>query len=266
MKIRIITMEDPLYTLDFFKEIIKSRHQDITGITIAKGGRLKIGKKNSKIIYLTSLLLIMGPIIFLKNSIKTVFFKIRKKVSVILPLLPSPDLATFAETYSIPVDYTDNPNAEDYLKKLKAEEPDVIINQSQFIIKKTLLSIPKIGVLNRHNALLPKNRGRLTPFWVLFKGEKETGVSIHFVDEGIDSGPIVVQKRFEVNDKDTFNSVVEKNYQLAAKAMLEALDIVETGKADYIENSDENATYNSIPTLREAMAYRKKRVTMSKRK
>jgi methionyl-tRNA formyltransferase len=45
-----------------------------------------------------------------------------------------------------------------------------------------------IGVINRHNALLPKNRGRLTPFWVLYKGEKETGVSIHFIDEGIDSG------------------------------------------------------------------------------
>ena len=51
-----------------------------------------------------------------------------------------------------------------FKKKLKAIEPDVIINQSQSIIKKPLLEIPKIGVLNRHNALLPKNRGRLTPF------------------------------------------------------------------------------------------------------
>jgi len=58
------------------------------------------------------------------------------------------------------------------------------------------LNIPKIGVLNRHNALLPKNRGRLTPFWVLYKGETETGVSIHFVTEDLDAGDIIVQKKF----------------------------------------------------------------------
>ena len=150
----------------------------------------------------------------------------------------------------------ENPNSEEYLNKLKKAEPDIIINQSQFIIKKPLLQVPKIGMLNRHNALLPKNRGRLTPFWVLFKKEKETGVSIHFVDEGIDSGPIVVQKRFEVTKRDTFNSVVKKNYSLAANAMLEALDLLEQGHRDYLPNNDKEATYNGVPTFKETLQYR----------
>lgn len=70
---------------------------------------------------------------------------------------------------------------------------DLIINQNQNILKKELLSIPKIGVINRHNALLPKNMGRLTPFWVLYKGEKVSGVSIHFVTEELNAGDIIVQ-------------------------------------------------------------------------
>ena len=256
MKIWILTMEDPIYTADFIKDIIKQRHKDIAGLTIAKGGRLKIGKKRSKLVYLFSLLLIMGPSHFIKNVLTTLSFKIRKKLSSFLPFVSSPGLHAFAEQYGIPVDFTENPNAEEYLNKLKKAAPDIIINQSQFIVKKPLFELPKIGMLNRHNALLPKNRGRLTPFWVLFKKEKETGVSIHFVDEGIDSGPIVVQKRFEVTKRDSFNSVVKKNYSIAANAMLEALDLLEKGHRDFIENNDEEATYNTVPTFKEAFKFR----------
>ena len=249
-------MEDPLYTLRFFEEIIDERHKNITGITITKGGRLKIGKKRSKAGYMLSLLLIMGPRFFTRNVLKTLSFKTRKKI----PFVQEPGLKSIAERYNIPVDYTDNPNSGEYLDKLRKREPDVLINQSQFIIKKELLDIPKIGVLNRHNALLPKNRGRLTPFWVLYKQENETGLSIHFVDEGIDSGPIVVQKKFPVSEKDSFKSVVERNYKLASNAMLEALNLLENGYSDFIENSDDEATYNTVPTLKEAFEFRKRRM------
>ena len=114
-------------------------------------------------------------------------------------------------------------------------------------------------MLNRHNALLPKNRGRLTPFWVIYKREKETGVSIHFVEESIDSGDIIVQKKFAVTPKDTFNTVVKKNYKIAGKVMLEALDILESGNYKLIPNDDEYATYNTIPSFKQAWNYRSKR-------
>ncbi len=260
MKIWIITMEDPVYTLDFIKAIIRDRHNDIVGLTIAKGNRLKIGKKRSKHKYLISLLLIMGLPSYVFFVYKTISFKVRKKLSGYLPFCKSPSLRTFSEKFNIPVDYTNNPNAETYLNKLKEAQPDVIINQSQFIIKKELLSIARIGMLNRHNALLPKNRGRLTPFWVLNKQEKETGVSIHFVDEGIDSGPIIVQKSFKVDKRENFRSLVKKNYQLAPTAMIEALDKLENGMVDFLPNDDEMATYNTVPSLKDAWDYRKKRL------
>lgn len=255
MKIVIITMEDPVYTMDFIKEIVRHRADDIVGLTIARGGRFKIGKKRSKIVYLVSLMLIMGIPSFLGYGLKTIGYLLRKK----LPHGSDTSLAGFARRYGIPVDFTDDPNSKAYLDKLKWLAPDVIINQSQFIIKNELLSIAPLGMLNRHNALLPRNRGRLTPFWVLYKGEKETGVSIHFVEEGIDSGAIVVQKRFAVEKGETFASLAHKNYIHAPKAMLEALDKLERGDTEFLPNPDSEATYNTVPTLGQAWEYRWKR-------
>lgn len=254
-------MDDPLYTVDFIKDIIQARHNDIVGLTIAKGGRLKVGGKRSKFLYIIALLIIMSVPMFFKNVMKTLIYRLISKIK------PNSKrtLAGFCKTHNIPVTYTNNPNSKVFLNLLQESTPDIIINQSQFIIKKKLLSIPKIGVLNRHNALLPKNRGRLTPFWVLYHEEKETGVSIHYVDKGIDSGPIVVQKRFTVEDCDTFNTVVKKNYEVASKAMLEALDKIESGDYRTYPNSDENATYNTIPTLREAVSYRWRVISAKRR-
>ena len=218
MRIFIITMDDPVQTKSFIQRIIDERKDDIIGLAVPKGDRLTLSKGKSKYEYLVSLLLIMGPWHFLKNAFKSVWHKV-KKTSNKYGLAADPTILGYAERSGIPVYKIKTPNSKKFREELTKLQPDVIINQSQSIIKKELLEIPEIGVLNRHNALLPKNRGRLTPFWVLYKQEKETGVSIHFVEEGLDSGDIVVQEKYPVSKKDTFNTLVKKNYQIAPKAI-----------------------------------------------
>lgn len=253
-------MDDPVYTLPFLKKVILERQKDIIGIAVSKGDRLTIGKKRSKIVYLFSLLLIMGPVYFIKYSLVETWFKFNKIVAGKTGFVASPSILTYANDLDIPTFEVQSVNNKNFLKELKNLEPDVIINQAQNILKQDFLSIPSIGVINRHNALLPRNRGRLTPFWVLYKKEKETGVSIHFVNEGIDSGDIIVQERFSIKENDTFNSIVEKNYQIAPLAMLKALEILERGEFQLIENDDEQATYNTVPTFREALQFRLGRI------
>jgi methionyl-tRNA formyltransferase len=261
MKIVILAMDDPLYTNKFIKQIIDARENDIIKfVYVSKGNRLTIRKNKSRVAYLFSLLLIMGPSCFFLNSLKTIFHGIRKSLSRKIPFISSPLVIDYAESKGIDTIQITNPNSQKFLDSIKKLNPDIIINQSQSIIKEGLLQVPKIGVINRHNALLPKNRGRLTPFWVLYKGEKETGVSVHFVDEGIDSGEIIVQKKYKVNKNDTFNSLVKRNYEIAGKAMLEALDILEDGNYSLIPNNDECATYNTTPSIKHAWEYRKKRM------
>jgi len=259
MRIYIITMDDPIQTYDFIKEIIDVKEDEIVGLAIPKGNRLTLSKGKSKYTYVLSLLLIMGPWHFFKTSLKTVFHKIKKKLFV-LGISKDPSIAAYAESKGIPTLSITTPNSKKFRTHLETLNLDIIINQSQNIVKKELLSIPKIGVLNRHNALLPKNRGRLTPFWVALNGEKETGVSIHFVEEGIDSGDIIVQKKYKVKNRDNFNSIVKKNYTIAAKAMIEAINILERKEFNYISNDDDLATYNTTPSLNEAFQYRMKRI------
>ena len=260
MKIVILAMDDPLYTNRFIKQIIDDRHDDIAGfVYVSKGNRMTIGKGKSKAPYLFSLLLIMGTFHFISNSFITILHKIKIKLSKKLSFIASPLVIDYAQAKGIKTFEVENPNSKKFLNELRELNPDVIINQSQSIIKEGLLQVPKIGVINRHNALLPKNRGRLTPFWVLYKGEKETGVSIHFIDEGIDTGEIIVQKKYKVRNNDTFNSLVKRNYEIAGKAMLEALDILESGDYSLIPNDDECATYNTTPDVKHAWEFRIRR-------
>ncbi len=261
LRIFIITMDDPIETNKFISKIIEARRDSIVGIAVSKGGRLTIGKKRSKIEYLISLLLILGIYQFIKNSLITIFHRIRKKLNKIFPaLVKDPTIIGVAKKFNLPTWEISSPNDKHFLEDLSGLNIDIIINQSQSILKKEILNIPSIGIINRHNALLPKNRGRLTPFWVLYNGEKETGVSIHFVTEKLDAGDIIVQERYTISPKDNFNSLVRKNYEIAPKAMLKALDILENGVYDFIKNDDKIATYNTIPTLRDAIRFRLKRL------
>jgi len=260
MKIFIITMDDPIQTNGFIKEIINARKEDIIGLALAKGDRLTVGNKNSKISYFFSLFMIMGFFHFIKNSIKIFLFKMGKYISGHLNFISSPSILNYVEREGMLAFKIKSPNEKKFLEKLGYLNPDIIINQSQCILKKDLLSIPKIGVINRHNALLPKNRGRLSPFWVLYKDENETGVSIHFVETGIDSGDIIVQRKIPVKKGESFNSLVNRSYKIAPYAMLGALDKLENGNFRLIKNRDSEATYNSVPTISEAFKYRIKRI------
>ena len=219
-------MDDPIQTYDFIKNIIDERGTDIVGLAIPNGNRLTLSKGKSKFKYIFSLFLILGPYYFVKNSYIAIKHKILKKISK-FGFIKDPTIIGYANDKGIETKIIKSPNNKIFRDYLTSLDLDIIINQSQSFIKKELLQIPKIGVLNRHNALLPKNRGRLTPFWVIFNKESKTGVSIHFVEESLDSGDIIVQKEYEVSKKDTFNTLVIKNYELASKAMIEALEILE---------------------------------------
>ena len=98
MTIFIITMDDPVYTIPFIQKIIKYRHKDIVGLAVPDGDRMRIGKKRSRLVYLASLMLIMGVSHFIKFSLITLNFKIRKKLSHSFSAIKSPSVMTYAES------------------------------------------------------------------------------------------------------------------------------------------------------------------------
>jgi methionyl-tRNA formyltransferase len=258
MRIFITAMDEPYFMNPFIAKILKERQKDIIGLASSKGGRLTTRKKRLDISYAVTLLLITG----LKNSIKigntSFLFWIQKKLgkNVKKPM----SIIRIAQQMKIPTWEVDSVNDAEFLAILEQLKPDLIINQAQEIVKPGFINIPPYGVLNRHSSLLPKNRGRLTPFWVLFRQEHETGVSIHFVTEEIDRGDIICQGKISVEKDDDFLTLTQKGYNVAADLMLSAIKKIESGTFDVLPNDPAKGNYNSIPTLHDALTYKKNRI------
>lgn len=247
-------MDDPLITNNFIKKVINFRKKSIIGIAKAKGDRTKTFNK-SKIEYLFCLFWILGPTVFFRNVIYSIIFNLDNLIANLFRGYSRDSIMHFSLENNIPAYEVEDVNSQDFIRILEGLSPDIIINQSQQILKKELIRIPKIGVLNRHNSLLPRHRGRITPFWVLLNRDYKTGVSIHFVGEEIDEGPVVFQFSYPVN-KRNFNELVKTNYQIAPLAMVRALEIIEKGEEYTIPITSES-NYNSTPVFNDLVKFLK---------
>ncbi len=103
------------------------------------------------------------------------------------------------------------------------------------------------GNVNCHGALLPKYRGLMPSFWTLCNGEREGGVTVHFVDGKLDNGPILLQKRYRIHARDTLEDVMARSKDLAAEAIIEAVHMVESGEYALLPNDERESTHYSMP-------------------
>ena len=114
---------------------------------------------------------------------------------------------------------------------LRQTETDVLLLYGTKIIKPNILSIPKIGTLNAHSAILPKFRGSRSEFWILYYGDLErAGVTIHWVTPGLDEGDVFLQERLPVEVSDTPRTLREKSRPLSGKLFSMAIKSIEAGK------------------------------------
>jgi methionyl-tRNA formyltransferase len=112
------------------------------------------------------------------------------------------------------------------------------------LIPQEILKIPRLGCLNIHPALLPKYRGRYSTVHAIFNGESHTGVTLHWMDKGIDSGPIILQESIVIEHNDTAKSLWEKFTVEGEKLFVEFLDLWSTGNSIPSKAQDEEfATY-----------------------
>ena len=148
-------------------------------------------------------------------------------------------------------------NHKDSLAIIEDLKPDLMVSiAGNQIFKKRLLSIPPKGTINLHTALLPKYRGLMPTFWVLKHNEKETGVSVFFVDEGIDSGPIVVQERVAINGQ-TQKDLILETKQIGMDCIIRAIEDIRDDKVVLIDNPESEMTYFSFPTRADVKEFKK---------
>jgi len=273
LTIFITAADEPLVVNDFIREVVKAKSSQIIGIGLVKGkgpipqvaSRTKKGKKRplvilSKLKNVLSLILIFGAVSTVYNACRVAYFHLTRGMNRFLPFYPTKSIKYMARKYSVPLSEHATVNDRSLLNLLHALKPDLIINQAPGILRGEFLSAAAVGVLNRHNALLPKNRGRFAPFWALYRGGRYTGVTIHFVTEALDAGDIILQEKIRISKTETVGSLVKKCYSVAPAAMTKAIEILESGNYELLPNRDDEATYNSNPTLTQVLRLRGRQI------
>jgi len=130
-------------------------------------------------------------------------------------------------------------------EELRALKPDLqVMAFVTLFVPEEFLNIPTKGSIQYHPSLLPKFRGPSAINWPIIEGETETGLSIFWPDNGLDTGDVLIQKTTPISGTDTLGSVYfDRLFPMGVEAMLEALDLVKAGKAPRIKQDDAKATY-----------------------
>ena len=150
-------------------------------------------------------------------------------------------------------------NAEDYVEHVRQIAPDLIISYSApQVVKPTLLSVPKYGVINVHGALLPEYRGLLPSFWYLYNDEKLGGATVHKMSAAIDDGDIIKQGSVDISDCNSMFELMRKTKTLGGELMVETIKDYTAGIVECRENKTEEGSCFTWPTVAQARAFRKK--------
>jgi methionyl-tRNA formyltransferase len=144
-----------------------------------------------------------------------------------------------------------NPNGPEFVREVQQLGVDlIIVAVFARILKQSLINVPPRGCVNVHPSLLPRYRGPEPIYWVLANHEKMTGVTIHYIDEGIDSGDIVLQKQLEIRPDETELTLMQRSLEEADDLLREAIPLLIAGRAPRLPQDRSVATYYSFPPRR----------------
>jgi methionyl-tRNA formyltransferase len=165
--------------------------------------------------------------------------------------LTAPPVKRVAEEAGIPVLQPRSARSADVAEALRATAADlaVVVAYGKILPRAVLDAFPK-GCVNVHASLLPAYRGAAPIQWSIIRGERETGVTIMKLDEGMDTGPMLLTRREPIRDDDTAGSLALRLSEIGAEALVEALSAIEQGTA--IEVPQDNALASHAPLLSKA--------------
>jgi methionyl-tRNA formyltransferase len=160
---------------------------------------------------------------------------------------PDP-LQSAAEKRRIPAYRPESYKLPETLREFEALNTDLLIMAFVTdIIPRTLIETPSQGTICYHPSLLPRHRGGSAINWALIMGDHDTGLSIFWTDAGIDTGPILLQKRVPIGEDDTTGSLYfNRLFPLGVEAIAESVDLIKAGRAPRLIQDEHLATYEPL--------------------
>jgi methionyl-tRNA formyltransferase len=158
--------------------------------------------------------------------------------------LVPPPVKQLAQAERLPVLQPVRPVGDLFLAALRRLEPDLgIVVAYGHILRKEVLNLPPHGMINLHASLLPRFRGAAPVQHAILAGDRETGVSIMQMEEGLDSGPVIHRVATPIGPAETAGGLAQRLAELGAGALVEALSLLTAGLARPHEQDSASATY-----------------------
>ena len=141
---------------------------------------------------------------------------------------------------------------EEFIKQMQDLKPDVIcVVAYGKILPKEILDIPRLGCINVHGSLLPKYRGASPIQWAVLNGEKITGITTMFMDEGMDTGDMILKQEVEIGDNETTGELWNRLSKVGGELLVKTLELVENDTAPREKQGD---NFTLAPMLKKEMS------------
>lgn len=147
----------------------------------------------------------------------------------------------------LPIHQPENWKTDEALELVRSLGADLcVMAYVTLLVPRRVLDAPALGTIQYHPSLLPLHRGPSSINWARIMGDEKTGLTIFWPDEGLDEGPILLQKEVEIAEDDTVGSLYfGKLFPMGVDAVAEAVELVRAGTAPRIEQDHSRATYES---------------------
>jgi len=158
--------------------------------------------------------------------------------------LAFPPVKVFAEKRGLKTYQPSLLKEKSFIRELSKISPDLVIVVSYGkILPKEILDIAGIYAVNLHASLLPKYRGAAPVNWAIINGETETGIAIIKMNEHMDQGDILTNRKVEIEPEDTAGSLSDTLARIGADSLLETIDLIEKGKVVQLSQDDRAASF-----------------------
>lgn len=174
------------------------------------------------------------------NALKKIIEDPMIDVVFVMPRYDSQDkvLIQMAEENKIPVEIWSNINTDEFLNYIEQYNVELFVSMSfNQIFKKKTFTYPPLKTINCHAGKLPFYRGRNILNWVLINDEKEYGITVHYVDEGIDTGDIILQRTYSITDNDDYSTLLSRAYIDCAEILYESIKLIQDDKVKLIKQN-----------------------------
>jgi len=160
-----------------------------------------------------------------------------------------------ARRKKIPIVWLDKMDEKE-LGALRVLDIDILlVGGFSIILKQPILDVPKVACVNTHSSLLPRHRGPNPFYAAIVSGDKESGVTFHLMDTGIDTGAVLFQKSFALKERETMVSLYVRSCDLAAEEIAGVLDGIEKEGVQATPQDEYRANYMKNPTMHDSWMY-----------